>query len=485
MIDDRNETKRGILWLGSATALTRFLDVGSSLVVLALLTREQMGTAALVLSTGAIVEAVSGLGLGHALIQAKNLTKNEEQGLFWLSTAIGCLLGVSLLVVAPFVAAEYALPVLVPMIAVTGIKMLLVGAALVPHQLLSKHLMFREAGATQTLCTLGEGLLKIALSAAGFGAWSLVIANTMRGVVLLGTVLAFSGFRPRLHFLWREVKDHVSFGVRIAASGILYQGYRNAHYFLVGKLLGIEVLGVYRVAFDVGMQPLEITLNLINRVSYPIYARVAHEAEVLKAAFLRSTRSMTLFSAPLVAFLFFATEDLLAVVTHGRWGAAVPAVQILVWGGLVRGAAQLFPTMYVAAGRPNYAVLDSAVTLVVMVIAFWASLTYLPSWGVLSVCWVWVILYPLFLQMHLILARRIIALGVIEYLQSLAPGLGGALLMLVGMAVTLPLRLREYGALPSLFASGVVGLAVYSLYLRVVLKIGLRDLVPRRQLTAT
>jgi O-antigen/teichoic acid export membrane protein len=484
-MDDRNETKRGMLWLGSATLLTRLLDVGASLAAIALLTKEDMGTAALVLSVGTVIEAVSGMGLGHALIQAKNLTDDEEQSLFWLASGIGLGLSLLMLAVSPFVASAYALPVLLPMMLVAASKLLFVGVAVVPQQLLSKHLKFREAGVVQTVCTIGEALTKLTLAALGFGAWALVLATVARGVVLVMAVLGLSGFRPRAHFVFEEVRGYLKFGVRIALSGLIYQGYRNADYFLVGRMLGVEALGVYRVAFEVGMQPLEVVLTLINRVSYPIYAKLAHDTLLLKNALLRSTRSMTLIGAPVVAFLYFAAGDVLALITHARWAEAVPAVRLLVLGSILRGNAHLFPQVYVAAGRPNYAVLDSAVSMLVLVGAFWCGLTFFPQLGMLSVCWAWIAAYPGLLRLHLALTRRITPLRTLEYLKALAPGLGGALLMVLAMVATLPLRLHEHGHVVSLLSWAVVGLGVYALYLRVALRIGLKDLAPKKQVATT
>jgi hypothetical protein len=102
----------------------------------------------------------------------------------------------------------------------------------------------------------------------------------------------------------------------------------------------------------------------------------------------------------------------------------------------------------------------------------------------LSVCWAWLVVYPGLLQLHLVLTRRIVALSAGEYLQSLAPGLGGAALMVLGMAVTLPLGLHQYGALTSLSVWLLVGAGIYIAYLRVVLKVELRDLVPNKQLAS-
>lgn len=470
-----------MLWLGSATAVTRLLDLGSSLVILSLLQREEMGTAALVLSTGAVVEAASGLGLGQALIQAKNLTQNEEQSLFWWTAGFGALLAMVLLIIAPWVADFYGLPVLSPMIALTGIKMVLVGTAVVPQQLLSKHLMFREAGAAQTLATLGEACAKISLALVGFGAWALVLGNVFRGVVLLGAVLLLTRFRPRAHFAWTEVKRYQGFGIRVSLAAFFVHSYRNADYFLIGKFLGVEALGVYRVAFDLGMQPMEVIYTLINRVSYPIYVKLSHDLEALRSALLRSTRSLMLLGAPIVAFLFFAAGDVLALVTHGRWQAAVPAIQILVWAALLRGAAHLFPQIYVAVGRPSYAVLDSAVSLVVLVGAFCLGLILFPSSGTLSVCWAWLAAYPPLLALHLKLTGRITRIRIGEYLRALAPGLIGALLMGGPMALTVFLDLHAGSPLLSVVIWLISGAVVYALYLRFALKIALRDLIPKKQ----
>jgi O-antigen/teichoic acid export membrane protein len=482
LIDDRYETKRGMWWLGSATAVARAIDVASSLVLLALLTREEMGTAALVVSTGAIIEAASGMGIGHALIQSQTLTKPEEHSLFWLTSAIGLGLGLVLVAISPLVAREYGLPLLLPMIALTGLKHFFVGVAVVPQQLLNKQLKFRELGAIQALSTFFEALAKIALAALGFGAWAVVLSNVLRGVVLVGLVLGFSGFRPQLHFSWAESRGYLRFGTRIAGSSLLYHAYKNADYFLVGRLLGVEVLGVYRVAFDLAMQPLEVIILLVNRVTYPIYVKLAHDAAALRNALLRSTRSLILLGAPAVAFLFLAAEDVLAMINEGRWGGAAPALRVLVWGGLLRGGAHLFPQVYIASGRPHYALVDSVSALVVLVSGFTIGLSLFPELGMMSVCWTWLAAYPLLLCVALTLTRRIMPITTLEYLRAFLPGVAGALVMIAAMKAALSAGLGQYGLVLAIAGLATVGLAAYASYLRVALKIGLRELVPKKQL---
>lgn len=478
--DGQDQVKRGLLWLGSATLAARVLDVGATFMVVSVLTKEEMGLAALALSACAILESLSGIGIGSALVQAKELSPREESSLFWLTSAVGFGLGLVLLGLAPVLAYTYTEPALLPLVAVSSLKLVLVGIGVVPLQLLSKRLGFREIGTVQTLSSLGEGLIKIALALGGAGAWALVLGNVGRGVVLLAALWVFAGFRPELHFALQETKRFVRFGLQVAGSGVLYHVYKNADYFLVGKLLGIEALGLYRVAFDVAMQPTDTIIAVVGRVGFPVFSRLSHDRAALRATFASNTRSLFLMVAPLAVLIFFCARQLFEIIGEGRWLGAVPAVQILVWAGLLRAATTMFPQVYVAVGKPAYATIDSLLTLLVLVLSFWIGLTFFPELGVLSVCYAWVVVYPLLLIGHLVVIRSLIGLAAAPYVRALAAGLGPVLPMALGLFLlgrfthTMPARLLELGSFIA------VGLVIYWAYLRWVLGVRFRELLPKR-----
>lgn len=483
MIDGQDQVKRGLLWLGSATLAARVVDAVATFVAVSVLTKEQMGLAALALSACTILESLSGIGVGSALVQAKEVSEREESSLFWLTSAVGVGLGLVLLGLAPALAYTYEEAELAPLVAASSLKLVLVGIGVVPLQLLSKRLGFREIGTVQTLSSLGEGLIKIALALAGAGAWSLVIANVARGVVLLVALWVFSGFRPQLHFALEETKRFVRFGLQVAGSGLLYHVYKNADYFLVGKLLCIEALGLYRVAFDVAMQPTDTIITVVGRVGFPVYSRLSHDLGALRATIASNTRSLFLMVAPLAALIYFCAPELFAVVGEGRWLGAVPAVQILVWAGLLRAATTMFPQVYVAMGKPSYATIDSLLTLLVLSASFWIGLTFFPELGVLSVCYAWVLVYPLLLLGHLIVIRRLIALEAWPYLRAFAAGLGPVVPMVLGLLLLGELT-RGVDLRVLVLASSVgVGLLIYWAYLRWVLGLRFREILPKRSRT--
>lgn len=477
VIDGQDQIKRGLLWLGSATVAARLLDVGATFVVVGLLSKEQMGLASLALNSCAVLESLSGVGIGSALIQAKELNRQEESSLFWITSAAGALLGLILLGLGPVLTAYYSEPRLGALLAVSALKLVLVGISVVPLQLLSKSLQFREIGTVQTLASLGEGVTKIVFALSGVGAWALVLGNVGRGVVLLLAVLALGGFRPLWHVSWSEGRRFVRFGFKVAGSGLLYNLYKRADNFLVGKLLGLEALGLYQVAFDVAMQATDAIINVVARVGFPVYARLAHDLAALRAAFLSNIRSIFLLVAPVSALIFFAAEPLLDLL---GWSGAVPAVRVLVWAAIARAATTTFPSIYVALGRPGYATLESLITLVLLVTGFWLGLTYFPEWGVLSVCYVWVLVCPLLLLGHLWLTRQLIELSFGAYLRTLVAGLGPVPFIVVGLQLLAQSRLLAGGGALQLLLLAVAALCIHWAYLHWVLKVRLGELLPKR-----
>ena len=480
MIDGKDQSRRGLLWLGSAAILARVMDVGATLAVVSLLSRQDMGLAALALSACAVLESLSGLGVGSALIQANDVSAREESSLFWLTGGIGLGLGAVLALLGPLLAHIYAEPELVSLTVFSSLKLLFIGLSVVPMQLLSKNLKFKEVGAVQTLSSLAEGLVKIAFALAGAGAWALVVGNVARGVALVAALWLLSEFRPRLHFAAAEAARFLRFGLHVAGSSILFQFYKNADYFLVGKFLGIEPLGLYRVAFDVAMQPTDAINAVMGRVGFPVYARLRHDLAALRAAFVSNTRSLLLMVTPVAVYVFFAATDLLSLIGGGRWVAAAAAVHVLVIAGLLRAATVIFSQVYMAVGRPQLSTLDSAVTLVVLVVAFCVGLVLFPELGILSVCYAWLFAYPLFLCGHLLLSRRFVGLAPFAYLRALAAALGSVVPM--ALAAFAAKRLLASVQLPALTLGvlALVVLAFHAGYLRWVLKVRWRELVPRR-----
>jgi O-antigen/teichoic acid export membrane protein len=380
-------------------------------VVLWFLSRPEMGVATLAWSVAVILEAFNGLGIGTAVLQAKSIDEEQFDSVFWYSTGVATLVFVAITLAAPSLAVVYEEPELQWMIIVSALKLPLVGAALVPLQRLNRDLKFRHIGGVQTGATLFSAVIKIALAAADFGAWALVVAHTAHGLSTLALAAWAEPWRPRLRFVFGRIAGLAHFGLLAAASSIVYHFYRNADYLVVGTFLGKEALGLYRVAFDVAMTPAIVLLQVVNRASFPVFARLGPDRTALAAAFWWSQRNLALLVLPVVIFLAATGDALLETLGGADWAPAGPLVAPLALAAWIRCHAQVFPQVFHAVGRPLFALYDSMLAMVVLGGGFVvAGAVFGNSVGVVGVCWAWLLGYPIILAMLTLLARREIPL---------------------------------------------------------------------------
>jgi len=468
--------------MGGATVAMRVLDLVGTFLVLQFLSKEQVGVATTSWSVAVVLEAFNGLGVGAVVVRRADLSHHELSGLFWFATLLGAAATGLIYLAGPWLAAFYHHPELAPMFVVSAAKLIFVGASLVPLQLLSRDLQFRESGAVQTLASLGEAVTKAVLILAGFGAWSLVVANTARGFFLFIALLWFSPFRPQFALAVRSTAESIRFGLHVAASDIIYNAYRNADFLLLGRVLGEAALGVYRVAFDLGMTPLETVVRVVNRVQFPIYAKLQGLGAELRDAFFQSARSLLLVVGPVAALLTFASRDVLTVVASGHWLAALPMVQVLAWASLLRGLGLLFPQLFLATGRPEFAVYDAVITGLALVSGFVLALVLAPTDSkVLWVAWAWLLTYPVALTADFLMVRACAPITVRGLVQDLGPSLLGLALVTGALAAATQLRQVLASPILSLAVLILVALGTHAIYLRRVLHLRSRDLLPQRE----
>jgi O-antigen/teichoic acid export membrane protein len=476
----RHRLANGFLWLGSSSLISQLVDNACTLAVLWFVTREQMGMATLAWSVAVVLEAFNGLGVAPAIVQSPELSRRQLSSLFWYVLGAAVVLVALASASSPLIARAYGRPEIAPMIIVASSKLLLVGTALVPLQLLNRALDFKRVGMITACATLFAALVRVSLAAAGFGAWALILASVSHGGFVCLFVYLVAPFRPDWCFKFAEIRRIAAFGAKIATSSVLYHFYRNADFLLVGRYLGMQALGVYRVAFDLPMGVATAILNVVNRAALPVYSRVAGDRQELARTFYFTARSITLLVSGILVVIGAAAPDLLLLLGKGQWIAAAPVARVLCIAAWLRCLAQAFPPLFNAAGRPAFALYDSLLSLVVLVGAFAGSLAL---WGhqvgVVVISYAWLASYPVLLSVEWALARAVIPIRIGGYLRALLPAFGGVVLLGAAFMLLEPVRsaLRPGGTAFAWTAG--TGALLYAAYLGLGLRMTPRRLLAR------
>jgi O-antigen/teichoic acid export membrane protein len=365
----RKTLVRSFMWLGSASLFARIVDLGAIALVLGFVSAEQVGAASVVWTVITLSEPFASVGANWAMITSPRTGPRLMNDALWLSALGG--VGITLLVVllAPLLAGFLGGVQYTSLIAVGAAKLLPASLATVAQQRLARALRHREIAAASATATIASAVIRVLLAACGAGAWAFVLAHVAYSVALLlgfWFVAPWPLRRPpafaRMHELSRE-------GLPSTLSYALLQWARNIDYVFVAALLGVGPLGIYRVAFDLAMEPVVAIGDVVARSATPTLRLLARSSERLSATFAYSVRLTLLSVAPLALIVFVLAPTLLEYAKDASFVTAAPVARVLIVAALLRVILGLYTPLAQALGRPGLALRTSAELLVMLAIA--------------------------------------------------------------------------------------------------------------------
>ena len=409
--------------------LAKIVDFSVIFLILLFLTKQQVGVASVVISIGMIVEAFNGLGTSEALLQARSVNRVQLDTLFWYVMSAAAAVGSLTLLAAPLVRLLYGPNEDASYFLAVAAKQLCVGAALIPLALLNRDLQY-ERIATVSLCaTVAAAATRLALAALGAGAWALVLGYAASGFyILVGAMLA-RPFRPQFRCDPASIVPLARFGARAAAANAIEQTFKNVDYLLVGWFYGPSALAIYRVAFDVAMEPAMAVATLVNRTVLPILAQAASAGGKLAPLLLWALRRSLALVAPLMLALILVADPLTTLLHDGKghsYATAALPLKVLAATAILRVMAQLLPTVMLVSGQPGLAARSSSIIFATLTVCILATGFSLPAaTGIVAVAAAWAVAYLPLLIWGVLYLRRHWGIRLCDMIRAVAvPGLG-------------------------------------------------------------
>jgi len=321
-------TVRSALWAYGSYGLGRVLVLITTALLARLLTPDEFGLVALAILATTLLDRLADLGVSEALIVAPpERTEDQARTAFLFSLGMSVLMAAITAALAPLAASFFREEELNTIMPLLGLTFPLRALASVHYALAQKHMDFRSRTAGELADVIVRGGVGIAAALAGAGAYSLVagyLAGTAAMTIVLWAVVSWRPRRPEHGYDFRGL---VGFGGSLTALDLIAVVITNADYFLIGRVLGTEQLGLYTLAYRL---PEMLILNVAivaGRVLYPAFATLDREA--LNRAFLSSVRWMAMLCLPIAAILGGLAHPLVAIAFGPQWGASVAPMRVL------------------------------------------------------------------------------------------------------------------------------------------------------------
>jgi O-antigen/teichoic acid export membrane protein len=444
-----------MLWAYGSYVGGRALVLVSTAILARLLDPEAFGLVALALVFTALLESVADLGVGQALVVSSGEAAQERERAdtaFAISVALGALLMLLVVAIAPLAALAFDQPELTGLLAALGSNFLLRGLGSTHYALAQKRLDFRARTVAEMADVVVRGLAGIALALAGAGAWSLVLGYLIGTATLTLTLWILIPWRPRARPKRAYVRGLVSFGGTLSAVSLIGAVIGNIDYIFIGRVLGPASLGLYTLGFRL---PELIVVNLAivaGQVLFPAFAAVDRDA--LGHAFLVSLRYTLMVAVPAGAVLVALAEPLTLAAFGARWRDSIEPMQVLAVYALAVAVGIPAGTAYKAVGRADV-LLKLAVPRGVLVIA---SIAVFVDRGIAAVAACQAAVAGLFGAIGIWLAARLLAVGWRRIWAAAWPVVAAVGPMLAAM---LAIKTAIASPWPALVVGTVAGSATY------------------------
>jgi len=465
------KVNRGVAWSAGAQAVIAIADLVSQLLVVALwIPADDYGIAFAAIPFYTALDYMADLGVTSALIQRDDHTPERISTVFWFNVLVSTALFAALLGLGPLYGWLQHTPVLGWLLIAYGGKLLLQNIYAIPYALLRKELRFAEIAKARIIAHVSESGARIVFAAMGFTVWCWTLAALTRALVFGVIMQARHPFVPKLVFRPREVIEYVRFGLRSAASQVLYQLYTSMDAPIIFHFFGKTAAGIYGLADSIVLEPVKTIANVVIDVAFPTFARLRSERGALIDQFIRFTRLNLMTVLPFVVLILLVIPEFLNLVYLGggkpgdEWTAdklylCGEAARILCVMGLFRALGFLGPPLLDGIGRPELTLRYMTFATVAVPGAFWlAAVTLGDRLGFISVAIAWAIGYPLAFAVLSYLVVRSVELPLRQYLRGvwgiIACCLGG-----LGAGAAVSYALAAQGDLIRLLAVGVTALA--------------------------
>lgn len=346
----------GVKWTTFSSVTGAILQVIQLIILARLLDPTAFGLMAITAVVIGFAQAFLDMGISNAIIHQQEVSHTQLSTLYWINVLAGVMLFIIVSLCAPLIAAFYQEAALTKIIILVAVTFLIQPFGQQFVVLWQKELRFNDIAKIDIISKLLSLTTAVTFAYYGYGVYALVY-GALAGTVFQTIQLVYKGLKEHriaLVFQLSEVTEFLNFGMYQMAEKTLNYFNSQIDTLLIGKLLGVEALGIYSVAKQIIMKPIQVINPIVSKVTFPIMAKIQHDTERLKDIYLKTINLLSSINFPIYLFIAITAPQLVVLMFGQQWMDAVIIVQILSIYGALRSIGNPIGALLLAKGKANW-----------------------------------------------------------------------------------------------------------------------------------
>lgn len=433
----KQKTVAGVKWTTFSSVIVAILQILQLVILARLLEPTVFGLMAITSVVIGFAQAFLDMGISNAIIHKQEVSHTQLSTLYWLNILSGIVLFIIVSLCAPVVALFYQEAELTNIIILVALTFLIQPFGQQFMVLWQKELKFNDIAKVDILTKLVALIVSVVFAYYNYGIYALVY-GVLAGTILQTLVFVYKGFREyTISFVFQlgDVREFLSFGLYQMAEKTLNYFNSQIDTLLIGKLLGVETLGVYNIAKQIIMKPIQIINPIVSKVTFPVMAKIQDDTDRLKEIYLKTINLLSSINFPIYLFMLITAPQLVPLMFGEQWVDAVIIVQILSIYGALRSIGNPVGSLLLAKGRADWGFfwnLGLFFYVPVVIYLFSRGGIETLSWGMVG------IMVSLITPMWYLLVRPLVKAKFWEFHQQIVTP--AFISMIIGMIVSIVLK---------------------------------------------
>lgn len=318
----------------------RIMTRGVAIVKIAILARilspSQFGIYGIALLVLGFLEVLTETGINVFLIQQKDKTRQYLDSAWVVSIARGVLIALVIILASPIIIWFFKVP------EVRNLLFMVAGVAVLrgfinPMKVIFQiKLDFMKEFFFQGFLYIVDAGFAVGIGMITHSESAMIIG--MLVATLVEVILSFVIFkdRPKFKLETAKVKEVIRSGKWITGAGVFSYIFQNIDNVVVGRFLGATSLGYYQQAYSISTLPVSEVGQIFNKVTFPVYVKIADDKQRLKNAFLKTLGFISILVVFSGSLIFFFSHHIILIFLGEKWLAIEPVLKILAIFGVLK-----------------------------------------------------------------------------------------------------------------------------------------------------
>lgn len=362
------------------------LSVIVNAVLARILSADDYGIVAIITVFSTFFATFSDMGFGPAIIQNKDLTKEDISNIYSFTVYISFALMLLFAICSYPIAIFYGNKVYISLGLMLSISLLFDALNMVPNGILNRDKRFAMIAVRTVIIYVVSAIITIILAFIGLRYYALAIQAIL--TALLTFVWNYTTTRPKftLHFEFKSIKKVLNYSGYQFAFNLVNYFSRNLDNLLTGKFMGDADLGYYNKAYTLMLYPVNNLTGVITPVLHPILSDYQKELEIVYEKYIRVFRllfCMGIFVAP---FCYLGSAEIISIMYGSGWQKSVICFQLLSIAIIPQMLNSSSGGIFQAIGNTQLLFLNGCINTVITIMAILIGVFYGKSITALSLC---------------------------------------------------------------------------------------------------